>query len=40
VASSQKAIGELGWKPRFGELKTIVSDAWAWRESHPNGYDD
>ncbi|MCP4375107.1 MAG: UDP-glucose 4-epimerase GalE, partial [bacterium] len=40
VASSQKAISELGWKPKFPELKTIVSDAWGWHEKHPNGYDD
>ena len=40
VASSQKAIDELGWKPRFAELKTIVADAWAWHQNHPNGYDD
>jgi UDP-glucose 4-epimerase len=32
IASSQKAIDELGWKPRFPELKTIVSDAWAWHK--------
>ncbi|MDP6542451.1 MAG: UDP-glucose 4-epimerase GalE [Phycisphaerae bacterium] len=40
VASSQKAIDELGWKPRFAELKTIVTDAWAWHESHRDGYGD
>ena len=40
VASSQKAIDELGWKPRFAELKTIVADAWAWHENHPDGYGD
>ena len=40
VASSQKAIDELGWKPRFGELKTIVADAWAWHQKYPDGYGD
>jgi UDP-glucose 4-epimerase len=40
VASSQKAISELGWKPKFPELKTIVADAWKWHENHPDGYDD
>jgi len=40
VASSKKAIDELGWKPRFAELKTIVADAWAWHQNHPDGYDD
>jgi len=40
VASSRKAIDQLGWKPRFGELKTIVADAWAWHQNHPDGYGD
>lgn len=29
IASSEKAIKELGWKPQFTDLKTIVEDAWA-----------
>ena len=40
VASSKKAISQLGWKPLFPDLKTIVSHAWSWHESHPDGYDD
>ncbi|MDP6635146.1 MAG: UDP-glucose 4-epimerase GalE [Phycisphaerae bacterium] len=40
IASSKKAIDELAWKPHFAELKTIVSHAWAWHETHPDGYDD
>jgi UDP-glucose 4-epimerase len=40
VASSQKAIDQLSWKPRFPELKTIIADAWTWHETHPNGYSD
>ena len=40
VASSRKIVDQLGWKPRFGELKTIVSDAWAWHQGHPDGYGD
>ncbi|MDO8588488.1 MAG: UDP-glucose 4-epimerase GalE [Armatimonadota bacterium] len=38
VASSDKIKRELGWKPRFAELKTIVEMAWEWHNSHPNGY--
>jgi UDP-glucose 4-epimerase len=30
VASSEKAIRELGWKPRYAELDEIVRTAWAW----------
>jgi len=38
VASCLKARGELGWRPRYPDLKTIVAHAWAWHEAHPNGY--
>lgn len=38
VASSEKLCRELKWQPRFSELKTIVSSAWAWKKSHPEGY--
>ena len=40
VASSEKAKTVLGWKPQFNDLNTIVSSAWAWHKSHPNGYAD
>lgn len=30
VASSEKAIRELGWKPRYAQLDDIVRTAWAW----------
>jgi UDP-glucose 4-epimerase len=40
VASAQKAIKELGWKPRFAKLEEIVATAWAWHRKYPNGYPD
>ena len=40
VASAEKAIRELGWKPRFSKLREIVASAWAWHRAHPNGYRD
>jgi len=40
VASAQKAVTELGWKPKFPRLEDIVGTAWAWHEQHPNGYTD
>lgn len=40
VASSEKIARELGWKPRFGELKDIIGTAWRWHQSHPAGYGD
>ena len=30
IASSEKAIRELGWKPRYTQLDDIVRTAWAW----------
>ena len=38
VASSKKIMDELGWEPRFPDLRTIVKTAWDWHSSHPNGY--
>ncbi len=40
IAGSQKIQRELGWKPRYPDLDTIVAHAWEWRSVHPNGYDD
>jgi UDP-glucose 4-epimerase len=40
VASSRRARRELGWEPGDSTLERMLSDAWAWRESHPNGYGD
>ncbi|MFL0268704.1 UDP-glucose 4-epimerase GalE [Candidatus Clostridium radicumherbarum] len=39
IASSQKAIDELGWKPKFASLETIIKTAWNWHLNHPEGYD-
>jgi UDP-glucose 4-epimerase len=30
VASSDKAIRELGWKPRYTQLDDIIRTAWVW----------
>jgi UDP-glucose 4-epimerase len=32
VASSEKAIRELGWKPKYAELDEIVRTAWIWHQ--------
>src|SRR5687767_1561410 len=40
VASAEKAVTELGWKPKFPKLEDIVSSAWAWHKAYPNGYSD
>jgi UDP-glucose 4-epimerase len=38
IASSNKAIKELGWNPKFNSLETIIDTAWKWHKNHPNGY--
>ena len=40
VASSERIKRELGWKPRHDDLREIISSAWDWHKSHPNGYED
>ena len=39
VASSEKIKRELGWKPEHDDLHEIISSAWEWHRSHPNGYE-
>jgi UDP-glucose 4-epimerase len=40
VASAEKAIRELGWKPQFPKLEDIVTTAWEWHKKNPAGYPD
>ena len=40
LASQERAINELGWKPRFRELEAIILSAWNWMLRHQNGYDE
>lgn len=37
IASNAKAAQVLGWRPSRG-LEEIIADAWAWHQSHPEGY--
>ncbi|MBF6589585.1 MAG: UDP-glucose 4-epimerase GalE [Ktedonobacterales bacterium] len=39
VASSRRIRAELGWAPRYPELRSILATAWAWRQAHPHGYE-
>ena len=32
VADSSKAMSEIGWLPRYGELMTIIKSAWNWHK--------
>ena len=38
IASSEKAVSVLGWKPQYNDLATIISSAWRWHKDHPNGF--
>jgi UDP-glucose 4-epimerase len=38
IASAEKVNEELGWQPRYPNLKDIIASAWEWHRTHPNGY--
>lgn len=38
VASSERIRQQLGWMPEIPDLRDIVTSAWSWHLSHPNGY--
>jgi len=40
VACSDKVQRELGWKPRYADLRSIVQTAWNWHRRHPGGFAD
>lgn len=40
IATSEKAMKELGWTPRFNTLTQIIETAWKWHQGHPKGYGD
>ncbi len=40
VASSDAIRRELGWQPRFPDLRAIIESAWRWHQTHPHGYGD
>lgn len=40
VGRCTRAQEILGWKQKFGDLKTILETAWNWHRAHPKGYGD
>jgi UDP-glucose 4-epimerase len=40
IADDTRAREILGWKQRYGDLKTIIGTAWEWQRTHPRGYED
>lgn len=39
IASSEKAIDVLGWKPKRASIHEIIKDAWNWHQSNQTGYE-
>lgn len=37
IADSAKIVAELGWKPQYADLQTIVQHAWQWEQKYPWG---
>ena len=40
IASSDKARKILRWQPRFDDIEKIISTAWKWHSTHPDGFND
>ena len=38
VANADKIRRELGWVPKYADLRSIVTTAWNWHRTHPDGY--
>lgn len=39
-ADSSLIQRELGWRPKYGELRDIIASAWRWHSTHPHGFGD
>ncbi len=39
VASADLIHRELGWEPRYPDLRTMVETAWDWQQNHARGYE-
>jgi UDP-glucose 4-epimerase len=40
VAASERVRSELGWEPQKPAIGDMIADAWAFAQSHPNGYSE
>lgn len=40
VGSADLAIKELGWKPEFNTLNSILKTAWNWHTNNPDGFGE
>jgi UDP-glucose 4-epimerase len=40
IAASEKIKAELGWRPKYEQISTIIESAWKWHLKFPDGYGD
>ena len=40
VGSAALITNELGWKPEFNSLESILTTAWNWHVNHPKGFEE
>jgi UDP-glucose 4-epimerase len=40
VADPSRIRNALGWTPHYTDLDDIITTAWKWHSSHPQGYGD
>ncbi len=38
IANANLAREVLGWEPEYTDIEEVIRTAWAWHQSHPNGY--
>lgn len=38
IATPEKIVKELGWSPKFTDIRDIAETAWRWHHRHPEGY--
>lgn len=38
IADARRAKAELGWVPKYQDVRSIVETAWNWHQQHPRGY--
>lgn len=38
VANSAKLRSQLGWKPKYEDIRAVIETAWKWHSEYPNGY--
>jgi UDP-glucose 4-epimerase len=39
IGSAERLRRELGWSPRYPDIRDVVRTAWEWHRRHPGGYE-